>query len=215
MTESTRGIILRTRLLTETSLIVHWLTPDSGRIATVAKGARRVKSPFHGKLDLFYEADFSFARSRKSDLHILREVILRETNESLRNDFLKLRKAAYAGGFIEQTTETGTPLPGLHDLLCDFLKTLCEKKSSPQFIFAFELKMLRELGLEPDPVEINLTAGTKKIASLLTQKKFSEIENLKLMKSQTEELRQFLHGFLIFHLGKLPKGRAAALSDEI
>src|ERR1044071_9029692 len=109
MTESAHGIILRTRPLTETSLIIHWLTPQFGRISTVAKGARRPKSPFVGKLDLFYEADFSFARSRKSDLHVLREVNLRETNKFLRDDILKLRRAAYACGLIEQTTETETP----------------------------------------------------------------------------------------------------------
>ena len=76
MIESTHGIILRTRPLTETSLIVHWLTAESGRVATVAKGARRPKSPFAGKLDLFYVADFSFSRSRSSQLHTLREVKL-------------------------------------------------------------------------------------------------------------------------------------------
>ncbi len=67
MIESATGLIVRTRPLTETSLIVHWLTPDFGRIATAAKGARRAQSPFHGKLDLLYLADFSFSRSRRSD----------------------------------------------------------------------------------------------------------------------------------------------------
>ena len=65
--ESAIGIILQTRPLTETSLIVEWLTPEFGRIATVAKGARRTKSPFHGKLDLFYEAAFSFSKVVQSD----------------------------------------------------------------------------------------------------------------------------------------------------
>ena len=37
----TTGLVLRTRPLTETSLIVQWLTRDFGRVATVAKGARR------------------------------------------------------------------------------------------------------------------------------------------------------------------------------
>lgn len=81
--ERAHGIILRTRPLTETSLIVNWLTPDLGRLSTVAKGARRTKSPFRGKLDLFYEADFSFQRSRRSELHALREIVLRETNAPL------------------------------------------------------------------------------------------------------------------------------------
>ena len=143
------GIILRTRPLTETSLIVHWLTPDFGRIATVAKGARRPKSPFPGKLDLFYLADFSFSRSRRSELHTLREVSLRETHGAIREDICKLRQAAYAAAFIEQATETETPLPAVFELMRGFLDRLCRQKPSPQIVFAFELKLLRELGLNP------------------------------------------------------------------
>jgi DNA repair protein RecO (recombination protein O) len=214
MIESTTGLILRTRPLTETSLIVHWLTPHFGRIATVAKGARRHKSPFAGKLDLFYLADFSFSRSRSSDLHNLREMNLRETHGALREDFLKLQMAAYATNFIVQTTETETPLPKVFELLQQFLKRLCEQKSTGQIIFSFELKLLRELGLEPDWTQTNLAAGTKKIAAILSEKDFSAVGNLKLTKPQITELRQFLNGFLIFHLEKLPKGRAAALADE-
>jgi DNA repair protein RecO (recombination protein O) len=215
MIESTHGIILRSRLLTETSLITHWLTPNFGRIATVAKGARKPKSPFLGKLDLFYEADFSFSRSRSSDLHILREVRLRETHNAIRADILKLQQAAYASAFIEQATETETPLPNVFKLFREFLERLCEKNFRAQIIFAFELKLLRELGLEPDWPQTSLTGGTKKIAAILAQKDFSAAENLKLTQAQVVELRQFLHGFLIFHLEKLPRGRAAALADAI
>jgi DNA repair protein RecO (recombination protein O) len=215
MIESATGITLRTRPFTETSLIVHWLTPHFGRIATVAKGARRAKSPFLGQLDLFYLADFLFSRSRSSDLHNLREIKLRETHGAIRQDILKLRHAAYATAFIEQATETETPLPAVYDLLREFLNCLCEEKTAPQFIFAFELKLLRELGLEPDLAETNLAAGTKKIAEILTQKNWADGLRLKLAAAQTVELRQFLHGFLIFHLGRLPKGRAAALAEEI
>jgi DNA repair protein RecO len=215
MIETATGLILRTRPLTETSLIVHWLTPNFGRIATVAKGARRNKSQFLGKLDLFYEADFSFSRSRRSDLHTLREVSLRQTHGELRADILKLHRAAYATAFIEQATETDTPLPGAFELLRDFLKCLCEQKSAVQIIFAFELKLLREIGLQPDWTQTHLAAGTKKIAEALTQKDWTAGLRLKLTDAQVVELRQFLHGFLIFHLGRLPKGRASALAEKI
>src|ERR1043165_6976465 len=87
------GIIMRTRPLTETSLIVQWITAEAGRISTVAKGARRAKSPFLGKLDLYYEADFSFQRARKSSLHTLREVNLQATRPNLRTDLAALEKA--------------------------------------------------------------------------------------------------------------------------
>src|SRR6266851_4764215 len=95
MIETTTGVVLRTRPLTETSLIVQWLTPTLGRIATVAKGARRPKSPFRGKLDLFYLADFSFSRSRRSELHTLREASLRETHAFLREELGYLQQACY------------------------------------------------------------------------------------------------------------------------
>jgi DNA repair protein RecO (recombination protein O) len=214
MIESAHGVVLRTRLLTETSLIVHWLTPDFGRMATVAKGARRVKSPFAGKLDLFYEADFSFSRSRRSELHNLREVNLRKTNLALRENILKLQHAAYAANFIEQTTETESPLPEVFELLREFLERLCGEKSRPQLVFAFELKLLRELGLKPDWTQTSLAAGTKKIAEILARDNWAAASRLKLTESQLVELRQFLHGFLIFHLGKLPKGRAVALAEK-
>jgi DNA repair protein RecO (recombination protein O) len=215
MTESATGLILRTRPLTETSLIVHWLTPDFGRIATVAKGARRHKSPFLGKLDLFYLADFSFSRSRSSDLHNLREAKLHETHGAIRQDIFKLRQAAYAAAFVEQATETETPLPAVFELLRGFLGCLCRQKPSAQIIFAFELKLLHELGLEPDLEKAGLTAGAKQIVRALARKNWVSGLNLKLTGAQSDELRQFLHGFLIFHLGRLPQNRAAALADAV
>jgi DNA repair protein RecO (recombination protein O) len=215
MIQNATGLILRTRPLTETSLIVHWLTPDFGRLATVARGARRPKSPFLGRLDLFYEADFSFSRSRHSDLHILREAVLREMHGAIREDILKLSQAAYAAAFIEQATETETPLPAVFELLRGFLDCLCRQKPAAQLVFAFELKLLRELGLNPDLREADLTAGAKQIVRAFLKNGWHDCLRLKLAGAQTSELRQFLHGFLIFHLGRLPKGRAAALADEI
>lgn len=214
MIESTTGIILRTRPLTETSLIVHWLTPDCGRIATVAKGARRPKSPFLGKLDLFYRADFSFTRSRRTDLHTLREVSLREMNVGLREDVSRLNGAAYAAAFIAQATETETPLPAVFELLRGFLDCLGRRKTTPQLIFAFELKLLHELGLNPDLPKAGLTAGAKQIVRALLANEWPACLQLRLAPAQTAELRRYLHGFLVFHLGRLPAGRAGALADE-
>jgi len=215
MTESANGIILRTRPLTETSLIVHWLTPELGRIATVAKGARRPKSPFAGKLDLFYAADFSFIRSRRSELHTLREASLRETHGAIRENILKLQQAGYLAAFIEQTTEMESPLPEIFELARGFLKWLCGHEPRTQNIFALELKLLRELGLMPDLGETRLTPGAKKIAQTLLASDWAGSARLQPSPAQTRELQQWLHGFLIFHLGRLPRGRAAALAGQI
>jgi DNA repair protein RecO (recombination protein O) len=205
--ERSIGLILRTRLLTETSLIVQWLTPDLGRIATVAKGARRPKSPFRGKLDLYFLAEFSFQRSRRSELHTLREAVLRDTHEALRKELGYLQQAAYCAGLIEQTTETETPLPKIFELFSGLLDFLPGLPPQPLTIFAFEMKLLDELGLKPDLNNAKLSPGSRKIMQTSLESDWASLARLKLSAAQVAEIRQFLHGFLIFHLGKIPDGR--------
>jgi len=207
------GLVLRTYPLTESSLIVHWLTREQGRIATVAKGARRAKSPFRGKLDLFYVADFTFGRSRRSELHTLREVGRPETHAGLRHQLAYLRQASYAAALVELATEIETPIPVIFHLMDGFLRQLCRQPAVAQTVFAFELKLLNDLGLEPDLARSRLTSGAKEIVNALVRREWNDSFQLKLSTGQTSELRQFLHGFLIFHLGKVPPGRAAALQE--
>jgi DNA repair protein RecO (recombination protein O) len=212
MIETANGLVLRTRPLTETSLIIHWLTPALGRLAVVAKGARRPKSPFRGKLDLFYLADFSFSRSRRSELHTLREVSLRETHRALRHELGYLRQASYCAALIEQATETETPLPAIYDLMAGLLRHLPAQAPQPQTIFAFELKLLTELGLQPELAKSKLNPGTKQLVKALAEMDWPFLSRLKPSEAQVVELRRFLHGYLIYHLERIPPGRNAALS---
>ena len=211
MTETSTGLILRTRPLTDTSLIVHWLTRDFGRLATVAKGARRPKSPFAGRLDLFYLADLSFQRSRRSELHQLREVSLRETNAALRRDLGYVQQASYGAALIEQTTEMDTPLPELFSLMSGYLKHLPIQPPQSQTLFAFEIKLLSELGLQPDLEKDKINPDLKQMLRILLVSDWKALSKLKLNPSQTTALRQYLHGFLAFQFGKVPASRRHAL----
>src|SRR5437016_8364040 len=204
MVERAQGLILRTRLLTETSLIVHWLTPDFGRLATAAKGARRSNSPFRGKLDLFYLADFSFSRSRCSELHTLREMVLRQTHTVLREELAYLRQASYCAALIERTTETETPLPALFELMTGFLDHLPTRPPAPLTLVAFQMKLLTELGLKPDLAKGDLSAGARKVLETATMADWSTLSRIKLAEVQAQEIGRFLKGFLVYHLGNLP-----------
>ena len=212
--ETAFGVVVRTRPLTESSLIVHWLTRDLGRLATVAKGALRAKSPLRGKLDLFYTADFSFSRSRRSELHALREVSLRETHSGLRRDLAQLQQACYCANLVEQATEMETPLPAIFDLMSGLLQHLAVTEPQPQTIFAFELKLLSDLGLKPDLEESRLNPGTKQVVKAFTESDWPMLTRLRMSEAQIKDLDQFLNGFLLFHLGRIPKGRSAALSGS-
>jgi DNA repair protein RecO (recombination protein O) len=210
----TTGLVLRTRPLTETSLIVQWFTRDFGRIATVAKGARRPKSPFRGQLDLFYLTDLNFARSSRSELHTLREVRLLDTHAALRTELIYVQQASYCASLIEQTAELDAPIPVIFTSFCELLEQLPKHAPQPQTIFAFEMKWLHELGLKPNLAETRLTPGTKQLLERSLAMTWPEIFRLRLSHHQAEEIRLYLHGFIIYHLERIPRGRTAALGTS-
>ena len=214
MEHRTRGIILRTRPLTETSLIVHWLTPDLGRISTVAKGARRAKSTFRGKLDLFFTGDFTFVRSRRSDLHTLREVVVLQTRPIFRKEMVALQRGCYATAFLEQVTEVEAPTPELAQLFEEFIDAVGVRPAAPELVLAFELRMLGELGLTPDLGQSGLSEGARKVAEHLARTDWDRLAMLKPTLVQLREVRHFLQRFIMQHLARIPRGRETLWSDE-
>lgn len=145
--ETTPAILLRRTKLTETSLIVTWLTEQHGRLKTVGKGARGAKSPFSGVLDLFFACEISYVRSRRSELHGLREVRLLEPHAQLRFDYPRLALAAYFAELLELVTETEHPVPELYDLLKRALGHLNMHPASRRALAHFETEVARALGI--------------------------------------------------------------------
>jgi DNA repair protein RecO (recombination protein O) len=210
MDEQALGLVLRTYPLTETSLIVHWLTEDAGRISTVAKGARRPNSPFRGKLDLYFLADFSFRRSRHSDLHLLKEVRLRETHPALRENIEYLAQAAYVVRLLEMCTESETPLPAYFQLLTRWLSWITQRPPWPVAVLVFELELLKELGLAPNVAESPLTTAGRQWLAALANPDWTTLEARSTTGAPWPELARFLGNGLMNHLGRLPKGRPTA-----
>jgi DNA repair protein RecO (recombination protein O) len=145
--ESTPAILLRKRRFSETSLIVSWCTESFGSIHTVAKGARRQKSPFAGKLDLFFEAEISDVRSRKSDLHTLTEVVVKNPFAGIRSNYLRMQTAAYFVELIEICTERDHREPELFGLLRRAFGYLDSNDSTARAVAHFETELARIAGV--------------------------------------------------------------------
>jgi DNA repair protein RecO (recombination protein O) len=154
MTEITTAFLLRTTKLTETSLIVTWFTHAHGKLKTVAKGARRPKNPFAGKLDLFFECEIAFLRSTKSELHILKEVALKNPFDGLRKDYGRVLLASYFAGLIDLATEPEHEAPELCDLMRRALTYLESGATTKRAMLHFESELCRLLGIR---VEKNQT----------------------------------------------------------
>src|SRR6266850_4181137 len=145
--ESTEAILIRKRKFSDTSLIVSWCTDSFGCVQTLAKGARRLKSPFAGKLDLFFEAEISIVRSRKTDLHTLTEVVLKNPFPGIRTNYLRTQTAGYFVELIEICTERDHREPELFDLLRRAFGYLDKSEPNLRAVSYFEAELARITGV--------------------------------------------------------------------
>lgn len=156
--QSTQATIIRLTRLTDSSLIVHWFTEDHGLIKTVAKGARRPKSPFAGQIDLFFGGEITYQRAKRGELHALREVSIRHWREGLRRNYPSTLFAAYCCQLLECAVEPEHPEPGLYDLLVRALEHVERNEPSARALGHYEREMARLLGISHDqrPAHLSL-----------------------------------------------------------
>jgi len=145
--QSTAAILLRKRKFSDTSLIVSWCTESLGCVQTVAKGARRAKTPFAGKLDLFFETEISIVLSRKSTLHTLTEVVLKNPFSGIRTNYFRTQAAAYFVELIEICTERDHHEPELFALLRRAFGYLDANDPNLRAISHFETELARIAGV--------------------------------------------------------------------
>ncbi len=150
--EKARGIVTRVTKLGDTSLIVHWCSREAGLIKTVAKAARRATSPFAGKLDLFVEAELVWSQSRKSDLHILKEVEVSGFYAELRRGYAETMVAAYFCQLLEAVVEREHPVPELFDLLRGAFGYLSKSAADRRVLLHYERRLAELLGVGHDGV---------------------------------------------------------------
>lgn len=144
---TTRAILTRVTKLTETSLIVHWFTADLGLLKTVARGARRPKSPFAGKMDLFFTGEISVVRSRRSGLDTLCEVVIEDWREGLRKSWPATLMAGYFCQLAEAVVEPGHPEPEIFNLLGRALGYLEGAPPTLRALRFYESEIARHLGI--------------------------------------------------------------------
>jgi DNA repair protein RecO (recombination protein O) len=118
-----------------------------GVIQTVARGARRPKSPFAGRLDLFFEAEIAVAFSRKSNLHTLRELTILEPFAGIRTGHLRTQTAAYFVELVELCTETDHHEPHIFELLRRAFGFLDQTEPRRRAVTFFETELARIAGV--------------------------------------------------------------------
>jgi len=183
--ESTAALLLRKRNYSDTSLIISWCTESLGCIQTIAKGARRVKSSFAGRLDLFFETEIQIARSRRSTLHTLTEVIVKNPFAGIRGTYLRTQAAAYFIELIEICTERDHNDPELFSLLRRAFGYLDTNDPTLRAVAHFETELARIAGVH-DPKSLKADPAFA-LGNLFGRLPLSRTPLLKTVAARTKE----------------------------
>jgi recombinational DNA repair protein (RecF pathway) len=99
------GVVLRTHKLGEADRIITVLTRQNGRVRAVAKGVRRTKSRFGGRLEPFTHVDLLIHPGRSLDV-IQQAEVIRAYGKPLATDYPRYT----AGTAMLETAEKFTPV---------------------------------------------------------------------------------------------------------
>ncbi len=142
-----QGIVLRSFPFGEADKVVVLLSPNNGKLRTVAKGIRKTKSRFGGRLETFSHVDLVLYEGRNLDT--ITQVEMIEAFHALRSD---LDRVVSAGAMVEvadavaQENETSVRL---FLLLQRGLRALDASPAHPDLITSFLLKAADTIGVAP------------------------------------------------------------------
>ena len=143
------AITIRLTDFSETSQVAAFYTREFGRLSALAKGAKRPRNNFEGRLDLLCHNAIVFARKTRSTLHTLTECKLLDRFLGLRADVSRLYAALYAAELVRETTPDEEGQPPVFDLLLGTLRALSDGQPVDLTLLLLEVHLLALTGYAP------------------------------------------------------------------
>jgi DNA repair protein RecO (recombination protein O) len=146
----TEAVVLRSLRYGEADRILHLYTPDRGRIGAIAKGVRRARSRFGGRLEPCSRVALVLHEGR-GDLLTVTGADTIAANARLREHAGALDGAVRACDVVNRLFGDGEPQPPVFHLLCNELALLDRDPAQATWAnqLAFRLKLLVAAGLAP------------------------------------------------------------------
>jgi DNA repair protein RecO (recombination protein O) len=146
----TEAIVLRSIRFGEADRILHLYTPERGRISAIAKGVRKTRSRFGGRLEPFFRLRLVLHQGR-SDMMTVTSAETLQGHPRLREGGPTLDAAARACDAVNRLFGEAEPTPPVYHLLCNELGLLeaDPAKAGHANQLAFRLKLLLAAGFAP------------------------------------------------------------------
>ncbi len=153
-TLKTEAIVLRSIRYGEADRILHLYTAQRGRVGAIAKGARRPKSRFGGRLEPFFRLDLLLHEGR-GELLTVTQVATVAGYPRLRASGAALSAAARACDAVLRLLDSAEPNPPAYNLLCRYLSLLDGDPAAPgapslPVALSFRLKLALAAGFSPE-----------------------------------------------------------------
>jgi DNA repair protein RecO (recombination protein O) len=147
----TEAVVLRSLRLGEADRVLHLYTEDRGRIGAVAKGVRRVKSRFGGRLEPLSRVKLVLHEGR-GDLCTITAADTVHAHATLRERGASIERASQACDAVLRLFDAAEPNRPAYNLLCHELALLDSNAAfaSPAQALAFRLKLLLAAGFVPE-----------------------------------------------------------------
>jgi len=146
----TPAVVVRTRAFGESDKIVTFLTRDLGKIAGIAKGARRSKRRFVNVLEPFTHVDVTLRLRQGSDLAFVNACVLVDAPISIARDLMKFAYASYVLELTDRMVREREAGPDTYELVRDAIALIEQSDAEAGVLRAFELHLLRLTGYEPE-----------------------------------------------------------------
>ncbi|HVF53725.1 MAG TPA: DNA repair protein RecO [Actinomycetota bacterium] len=147
------GVVLRAIKLGEADRIVTIFTRGNGKIRAVAKGVRKTKSRFGGRLEPFTRVNLMLYRGRDLDTITSAEILT--SFEALRTGYAGIARASAVVDAVDKVTPDRERLVSVYELLIAGLDALAARPG-PTIVPAFLVKLLSISGYHP---QLNTCAG--------------------------------------------------------
>ncbi len=147
-TYQTTAIVIGRTNFGEADRVVRLLTPDHGKVSSVAKGVRKIKSRMAGHLELFGEVNLMLATGHNLD--VITSARLIWYPHHLAGDFAALPLAFSFATAIDRLVEPGHGSYKLYEALRETIHALDEHGESSALQLWFKLRLLDNLGYRPD-----------------------------------------------------------------
>jgi len=145
--KSDQGIVLRGYPFGEADRVVVILSPNNGKLRTVAKGVRKTKSRFGGRLEPFTHVDLVLYEGRNLDT--LTQVSVIEAFPRLRSDLDRVLAAGTMVEAIDAIAQENESSLRAFLLLQRGLRTLEAADPHPDLVTAFLLSVAEVVGVAP------------------------------------------------------------------